>query len=63
LKWLREQPVDKGGTLPAIAVTAYYERYPPTEVTGWAAYFPKPLNIDEFVNTIVALFRRPGADR
>jgi len=63
LKWLREQPADGGGALPAIAVTAYHERYPPTEVTGWAAYFQKPLKVDEFVRTIVSIFRRPGADR
>jgi len=63
LKWLRERPGDKGGALPAIAVTAYHERYPPTEVTGWAAYFQKPLKVDEFVRTIVSIFRRPGADR
>jgi len=60
LRWLREQP---RGTLPAIAVTAYYRRYPPAEVTGWAAYFRKPLDVDEFVRTIAAIFRRPGANR
>jgi len=59
LKWLREQPGAKGGALPAIAVTAYRERYPPAEVTGWAAYFQKPIRVEEFVNTIVAIFRRP----
>jgi CheY-like chemotaxis protein len=60
LKWLREQPRDKGGTLPAIAVTAYAQRYPPTGVTGWAAYFRKPLDPDEFVRTIASILRRPG---
>ncbi len=63
LRWLREQPGDRGGTLPAIVVTAYQERYPPAEVTGWAAYFRKPLDVDEFVRTIAAIFRRPGANR
>src|SRR5882762_3252056 len=29
LTWLREQPSDRGGNLPAVAVTAYHERYPP----------------------------------
>ncbi len=56
-------PPEKRGTLPAIAVTAYYRRYPPAEVTGWAAYFRKPLDVDEFVRTIAAIFRRPGANR
>src|SRR5260370_481623 len=62
-RWLGEKPRDRGGTLPAIAVTAYYRRYPPAEVTGWAAYFRKPLDVDEFVRTIAAIFRRPGANR
>jgi DNA-binding response OmpR family regulator len=61
LKWLREQPPDKGGTLPAIAVTAYDKRFPPTALSGWAAYFRKPLDPDEFVRTIAAILRRPGA--
>ena len=60
LKWLREQPRDKGGTLPAIAVTAYEKRFPPTGVTGWAAYFRKPVDPDEFVKTIASILRRPG---
>jgi DNA-binding response OmpR family regulator len=58
LRWLREQPRDRGGTLPVIAVTAYSKEFPPTEVSGWAAYFTKPLNIDEFVNTIAAILKR-----
>jgi CheY-like chemotaxis protein len=58
LRWLREQPRHKGGTLPVIAVTAYSKDYPPTELSGWAAYFQKPLNIDEFVNTIAAILKR-----
>ena len=58
LRWLREQPRDRGGTLPVIAVTAYSKDFPPTEVSGWAAYFKKPLNIDEFVSTIAAILKR-----
>ena len=34
LKWLRPQPSEGGGTVPAVAVTARYENYPPTEVSG-----------------------------
>jgi len=59
LKWLREQPRDKGGTLPAIAVTAYDKRYPATDLSGWAAYFRKPLDVDELVRTIAAILTRP----
>src|SRR5438874_1368207 len=59
LQWLREQPQDKGGAVAVVVVTAFYERYPPTEVTGWAAYFRKPLDIDDFLTTIAALLNRP----
>jgi DNA-binding response OmpR family regulator len=60
LRWLREQPRARGGNVPVIAVTAYAERYPPTDVTGWAAYFRKPLNPTDLVRTIAAILRRPG---
>jgi CheY-like chemotaxis protein len=43
LTWLREQPRDHGGNVPAVAVTAFYGRYPPDHVSGRAAYFRKPL--------------------
>ena len=42
LTWLREQPRDPGGNVPAVVVTAFYGRYPPDHVSGWAAYFRKP---------------------
>ena len=47
--------------MPAIAVTAYDKRYPPTDVTGWAAYFRKPVDPEELVKTINAIVRGPGA--
>ena len=55
LKWLRQQPSAAGGTGPAVAVTARYENYPPTEVSGWAAYFRKPVDINHFVQTVAAV--------
>ena len=58
LKWLRERPADKGGAIPAIAVTAYYEKFPPTQLSGWAAYFQKPLQIEQLVETIAAILGR-----
>ena len=61
LRWLREQPRDRGDTLPVIAVTAYSNDFPPIEVAGWAAYFKKPLNIDEFVSRIAAILKRTGS--
>jgi DNA-binding response OmpR family regulator len=60
LKWLRDQPAERGGALPAIAITAYDKRYPPVEVSGWAAYFRKPLDLDEIVRTIGTILRPPS---
>ena len=61
LKWLRQQPHDKGGNLPAIAVTAFDTRFPPTEVIGWAAYLRKPVDPNELVKTIAEILRLPGS--
>jgi CheY-like chemotaxis protein len=60
LKWLRSRPVEKGGAIPAIAITAFYENYPPAQLSGWAAYFRKPLQIEQLVETIVAIVGRGG---
>ena len=60
LKWLREQPPDQGGKVPAVAVTAFSEKYPPSDLPGWAAYFRKPVDIDDFVRTIAAILHVPG---
>jgi len=61
LNWLRSQPHDRGGNVPAVAVTAYDKRYPPGDLSGWAAYFRKPLDLDEVMRTIAAILRPPGA--
>jgi len=50
LNWLRSQPHDRGGNVPAVAVTAYDKRY-----------FRKPLDLDEVMRTIAAILRPPGA--
>ena len=65
LKWLRARPAEKGGAIPAIAVTAYYENYPPAQLSGWAAYFQKPVQFEQLVNTIAAILGRgykPGLE-
>jgi CheY-like chemotaxis protein len=59
LKWLRQQPHDKGGALPAIAVTAFDKRFPREEVTGCAAYLKKPVPPDHLVQTIADILNRP----
>jgi len=45
--------------VPATAVTARYENYPPTEVSGWAAYFRKPVDSTQFVQTVAAILNVP----
>ena len=41
--------------VPAIAVTAFYEDYPPTQALEFAAYFQKPIDIDALTRTIGSL--------
>ena len=60
LKWLRGLPAEKGGAIPAIAVTAYYEKFPPAQLSGWAAYLQKPLQIEQLVGMIASILRRGG---
>ena len=45
--------------MPVTAVTARYENYPPTEVSGWAAYFRKPVDVNHFVQTVAAILNVP----
>jgi CheY-like chemotaxis protein len=41
--------------VPAVAVTAFYEDYPPTQALEFAAYFQKPIDIDALTRTIAGL--------
>ena len=41
--------------VPAVAVTAFYEDYPPTRAREFAAYFQKPIDIDALTRTIASL--------
>jgi CheY-like chemotaxis protein len=41
--------------VPAVAVTAFYEDYPPTQALEFAAYFQKPIDIDALTRAIAAL--------
>ena len=56
IKWLRGQPKAIGRT-PAIAVTGYIQRFPANAATGFDAYMHKPINLDQFCDTAVALVR------
>lgn len=41
--------------VPAIAVTAFYEDYPPMSAQEFTAYFQKPIDIDALTRTIASL--------
>ena len=41
--------------VPAVAVTAFYEDYPPAQAVQFAAYFQKPIDIDALTRTIASL--------
>ena len=45
--------------VPAVAVTAFYQQFPPGEVSGWAAYFQKPVDIEQFVRTVADILHVP----
>jgi CheY-like chemotaxis protein len=45
--------------VPAVAVTAFYEDYPPTQALEFAAYFQKPIDIDALTRTIASLLPPP----
>src|SRR5262249_7215941 len=59
LGWLRQQPRHEARRIPAIVVTARYEEYPPAEVSGWTAYFEKPVDMNQFVETVAAILKVP----
>jgi CheY-like chemotaxis protein len=61
VRWLRERSSDNGGVIPVIAVTGYYDGYAASKVGGWAAYFQKPVDIDEFVRTIAGILNVWGS--
>jgi CheY-like chemotaxis protein len=46
---------NSGRSIPAIALTGFYERYMDTSGAGFNAFFRKPPNLDELCKTIRAL--------
>jgi CheY-like chemotaxis protein len=59
VRWLRTQPDPALARLPVIAVTAFYEDYPPGRANDFAAYFRKPVPIDDLVRTMADLLNPP----
>jgi CheY-like chemotaxis protein len=58
MRWLRSHPQPDVARLPAIAVTAFYEDYPPARATDFGAYFQKPVPIDALCRTAEVLLGR-----
>jgi DNA-binding response OmpR family regulator len=56
-RWLRRRPDAGVARLPVIAVTAFYEDYPPALARDFAAYFRKPLPIEELCRTAAGLIQ------
>ena len=57
ISWLRMQPRDRGGSIAAVAVTGYPKEFPAVRVGGFAAYFEKPLDLDNVCETIRVILR------
>jgi hypothetical protein len=47
------------GGIPAVVVTAFHEDYPLAEVCGWAAYFQKSVDMNQFVETVATILKVP----
>ncbi len=54
--WLRGQS-KRLRTIPCIAITGYDRHFPPEMASGFNAYMRKPINLDRFCATVVALTR------
>jgi CheY-like chemotaxis protein len=47
----------KGESIPAIALTGFYEQYMDTQGTGFNAFLKKPVNFDDLCRTIRSVTR------
>jgi signal transduction histidine kinase len=60
LEQLRRQPSDRGGDIPAIALSAFADVNTQMRVSsaGFAAYLPKPLHPDSLINEVRRVLQR-----
>lgn len=60
IRWLRGQGPDRGGVMPAIAVTFFYERFDvrETRAAGYDMFVRKPIDPLEIVYAVTILLRR-----
>jgi CheY-like chemotaxis protein len=65
MKRIRALPADRGGSTPALAVTAYDARYAASAAqdAGFNAYLTKPLHLDMLCTVVKELAARSGSRR
>lgn len=62
MRAVRQRPVEGGGSLPAVALTAHTRAVDRTRVlqAGFNAHVPKPVDPDEFLAVLMSIARRNG---
>jgi len=58
LEWLRARPHKVGSAIATVAVTAFPRSFPAMRVDGFAAYFVKPVVLDEVCRSIASILGR-----
>ena len=61
MRRMRAMPVERGGAVPAIAITAYYEDYAAATAleAGFNAYMVKPIKLEELARLVKEIASAP----